>query len=164
MGSLQHSMKEFKRLLGEGTLQQAYRGLVEYMMGLRTHFMKTYPDYTVSGSIYYGYMDMTYFSIFTLATKARKLKFAVVFVYDTFRFEVWLSAANRGALAEYRQKVADSGWDKYRLVDAEQNPDAVLEHVLAAEPDFDRPEALTAQIEQGVLAFIKDVEGFLGGE
>ena len=55
-----------------------------------------------------------------------------------------MSAANRDVLAAYRQKVAEGDWRKYRLVDAEQNPDAVLEHVLAAEPDFDQPEALTA--------------------
>ena len=79
MTSLQDTMMEFKQLLGEGRLQQAYRGLMEYVMGLRTHLTKAYPDYTVSGSIYYGYMDMTYFSIVTPASKAHKLKYAVVF-------------------------------------------------------------------------------------
>jgi len=158
MGTLQDSMTDFRKQLQKGSIQQAYRGLMEYMMGLRTRFAKDYPQYDVSGGLYPGYMDMTYFSIFPPALKARKLKIALVFRYDHFSFEVWLSGANRGALAEYRQWFVARGWDKYRLVDEAENPDAVLEHMLAADPDFDDPEALTAQIEQGVVGFIEDVE------
>ncbi len=99
MGTLQDSMTDFRKQLQKGSIQQAYRGLMEYMMGLRTRFAKDYPQYDVSGGLYPGYMDMTYFSIFPPALKARKLKIALVFRYDHFSFEVWLSGANRGALA-----------------------------------------------------------------
>ncbi len=42
-----------------------------------------------------------------------------------------------------------------------QGADAILAHVLAAEPDFGNPDGLTAQIEAGTLEFIADVERFL---
>ena len=56
MASFHQSMSEYKKQLGKGVIQEAYKGLMEYMMGLRTHFAKKYPDHFVSGSIYYGYM------------------------------------------------------------------------------------------------------------
>jgi hypothetical protein len=54
MKSLQKNISEYRKQLEKGKLQKAYRGLMEYIMGLRTHFMKTYPDNIVSGNIYYG--------------------------------------------------------------------------------------------------------------
>jgi len=63
MESFQQTMCEYKNQLEKGIVQKAYKGLMEYIMGLRTHFMKKYPEYDVPGSIYFGYMDMTYFSI-----------------------------------------------------------------------------------------------------
>lgn len=91
MKSLQENMVQFRKQLAKGAIQRAYRGLIEYMMSLKTHFVNKNPDFSVSGSLYSGYMDMTYFSVFPPSLKDRDLKIAVVFVYDTFRFEVWLS-------------------------------------------------------------------------
>jgi hypothetical protein len=62
MGSFHESMNEYRKQLEKGAIQEAYKGLMEYILALRTHFKNKYPDYFVSGSIYYGYMDMTYFS------------------------------------------------------------------------------------------------------
>ena len=38
MESLQEEMLEYRRQLDKGVLQKAYRGLMEYIMGLRTYF------------------------------------------------------------------------------------------------------------------------------
>lgn len=70
-------------------------------MTLRTHFHKKYPDAFVSGSIYYGYMDMTYFSFTPKSLQQRKLKIAIVFVHESFRFEVWLAAYNKQVQQNY---------------------------------------------------------------
>ena len=85
MESFQEYMNDYRKQLEKGAIQEAYKGLMEYIMGLRTHFTKKHPDYDVSGSIYYGYMDMTYFSIFPKSMKDRKLKIAIVFLHDAFR-------------------------------------------------------------------------------
>ena len=68
------SMNEYKKQLEKGVIIEAYRGLMEYFNSLRLHFKKKYPDDSVSGSVYYGYMDMTYFSFFRKSLKHRKLK------------------------------------------------------------------------------------------
>jgi hypothetical protein len=161
MKSLQENMIEYRKQLKKGAIQKAYLGLMQYMMSLKTHFSNEYPDYSVSGSIYYGYMDMTYFSVFPGSLKDRDLKIAIVFVYDTFRFEVWLSGRNQQVLAKYWKIFKDSGWEKYKLAAQGKWADSILEHILVDDPDFSDLEALTRQIDQGASKFIKDVENFL---
>jgi len=39
MHSIRKDMEEFQRQLEKGSIQRAYRLLLSYMMGLRTHFM-----------------------------------------------------------------------------------------------------------------------------
>jgi len=72
-------INEYRKQLAKGAIQKAYQGLMEYIMNLRTHFQNNYPGYFVSGSIYYGYMDMTYFSFTPQSLKQRNLKIAIVF-------------------------------------------------------------------------------------
>ncbi len=50
MGTLQDSMTDFRKQLQKGSIQQAYRGLMEYMMGLRTASPRTYPSTTERGA------------------------------------------------------------------------------------------------------------------
>ncbi len=163
MTTLQESMAEFKEQLAKGAIQQAYQGLMQYMLGLRTHFEGQYPDYFISG-LYNGYMDMTYFSIVPPTLKDRKLKIAVVFVYQTFRFEVWLAAVNKQVQSSYWKLIRESGWKKYALVPSTKGADAILEHVLAEDANFGDTEALTKQLEAPILKFIRDVENFLSGQ
>ena len=158
------SMDEFKRQLKKGFLQEAYQGMMGYFRDLRTHFKKAYPDYSVPSNIYYGYMDMTYFSVIPDSLKRRKLKIAIVFVYDNFRFEAWLSGANRNVQAEYWKLLKESGWDKYHYASNPRTEDFVIGHILVSNPDFRDLDDLTAQIEAGTLEFIKDVEGFLSSQ
>jgi hypothetical protein len=154
-------MAEFRKQLEKGSIQKAYRGLIEYMMGLKNHFSNRYPDYSAPGSLYYGYMDMTYFSILPKSLKDRDLKIAIVFLYDAFRFEIWLSGKNKQVLAKYWKLINKSRWDKYKVVEPVKGVDSVAEHILVDNPDFSDIDALTKQIEQGTLEFIQDIESFL---
>ena len=161
MKSLQENMIEYRKQLEKGAIQKAYQGLMQYMMGLKNHFGNKYPDYSVSGSMYYGYMDLTYFSVVPGSLKARDLKIAIVFVYDSFRFEVWLSGRNQQIMAKYRTIFTESGWDRYKIAPQGKWADSILEHILVDHPDFSDLDALTRQIDQGTSKFIKDVESFL---
>lgn len=60
---LKSEMQEYHEQLKRGAIQRAYRGLMEFMLALRSSFEKKYSQYSVPGSLYTGYMDMTYFSI-----------------------------------------------------------------------------------------------------
>ena len=95
MESFHESMLEYRRQLEKGAIKEAYRGLMEFFSALRVYLKKKYPDYFVSGSVYYGFMDMTYFSFTPESIKRHKLKTAIVFIHDKFRFEDWLAGNNR---------------------------------------------------------------------
>ncbi len=161
MGSLTEYMNEYRKQLEKGDIQKAYKGLMEDIMSLRTYFQNKYPDYFVSGNIYYGYMDMTYFSFSPKSLKERNLKIAIVFIYDTFKFEVWLSGYNRNVQKQYWKLLKESGWNKYRIVPQDKGVDSILEHTLDDNPNFGNTDKLTEKIENGTLNFIKDIEDFL---
>lgn len=154
-------MNEYKKQLRTGFVQKAYRGLMEYMLGLRTFFNNKYPDYFVSGSLYYGYMDMTYFSITPISLKQRKLKIAVVFIHETLRFEVWLGGYNKQVQQKYWKLIKESGWTKYHLVATTKGVDSILEHTIVDDADFSDLAAVTKKIETEAMKFIGDVESFL---
>ncbi len=161
MGSFPGLMKQFREQLEEGDIQKAYQGLIDYIMGLRSYFERNYPDYSVSGSIYLGYMDMTYFSFFPESLKTRGLKVGIVFVYSTFRFEVWLFGYNKRVQEHYWKLFRDSGWNKYHVPSTIKGADSIVEGILAEDPDFSNLEALTRKIEKDTLNFIDEVEKFL---
>ena len=160
MGSLLEYICEYEKQLGKGVIQKAYQGLMEYIINLRTHFGKKFPDFA-PGNIYQGYMDMTYFPIFPKVLKSRKLKIALVFIHETIRFEVWLSAQNKQIQTEYRKLFKEGDWNKYRIPAASKGVDSIMEYTLADNPDFNDLYVLTKQIEKGTLAFIYDIEDFL---
>jgi hypothetical protein len=161
MESFHEYLDEYREQLEKGAIVKAYRGLMEYFMGLRTHFKNKYPDYFVSGSIYFGYLDMTYFSFTPESLKHRNLKIAIVFLHDAFRYEVWLGGYNKEVQSLYWEIFKDSGWDKYHIVSNTEGIDSILEYILVDNPDFSDLDSLTKKIERGTLKFIKDVEGFL---
>jgi hypothetical protein len=93
--------------------------------------------------------------------RSRKLKIAIVFVYDAIRFEVWLSGQNKQVQTEYLKMVKDSSWDKYRIPSTTKGVDSIVEHILVDDPDFSDLDSLKKQVERGTLEFIKDVQDFL---
>ena len=161
MVSFQESIDEYKKQLKKGAIKEAYRGLMNYFMGLRSYFKNKYPDYYVSGSLYQGYMDMTYFAFFPESLKRRKLKIAIVFIHDTVTFEVWLIGYNKQVQTKYWKLIKENNWNKYHIPSTTKGFDYIINAVLVDNPDFNDLNALTKQIEQGTLKFIKDVENFL---
>jgi len=154
-------MKEYRKQLEKGVIKEAYRGLMEYFNALRLYFKKKYPDHSVSGSVYYGYMDMTYFSFFPKSLKRRKLKIAIVFIHDKFTFEGWLAGYNKNVQTKYWKLFKESNWNNYRIPSNTKGVDSIMEYILVDNPDFSDLDTLTKQIERGALKFIEDIENFL---
>ncbi len=159
MHPIQGDVEELRRQLRKGSVQKAYRAIISFMTGLRTHFVTKYGNSAVS-SLYQGYMDMTYFALLPPSLKHRDLKVAIVFNYDAFRFEAWLAARNRKVQRQYWELAKDSHWAEYRVVTPAPGVDAVIEYDLAKDFDLDDPDALTAQIEKATAAFTKNMERF----
>ena len=156
MGSFDENMEEYRTQLEKGAIQRAYKGLMEYISSLKSYLITKYPEYSASGWIYPGYMDMTYFPLFPEALRKRKLKIAVVFLHEAFRFEIWLAGVNKGVQTQYWNLFKESGWERYHLVPPAKGVDSILEHVLVEAPDFSDLDALTGQIEKETVDFIRD--------
>jgi len=161
MESFHESMSEYRKQLQKGSISKAYKGLMEYMMDLRTSLKTRHPDFNVSGSLYFGYMDMTYFSFYPKSIKDHGLKIAIVFNHPKFTFEVWLAGVNKQVQYNYWKLFTTSGWNKYWIVPTIQGVDSVVEHVLTENPDFRDLDSLSDQIETATLKFIQDIEEFL---
>ena len=106
-------------------------------------------------------MDMTYFSFIPESLKRQKLKIAIVFIHDTYKFEVWLAGYNKQIQTKYWKLFKESDWDKYRIPSTTKGIDSIIEYILVDNPDFNKLNNLTKQIETGTLKFITDVENFL---
>ena len=160
MHSITNDVEVLRRQLEKGSIQKAYRALLSYMMGLRTHFRSSLSGSSVSG-LYQGYMDMTYFALFPPSLKHRNLKIAIVFNYEAFRFEGWLAAGNRRFQRQYWKLFKEGQWPAYRVVTPAKGIDSILECDLVIDFDLDAAEELTASIERAAVAFITDIERFL---
>ncbi|MBM3292634.1 hypothetical protein FJY84_08140 [Candidatus Bathyarchaeota archaeon] len=161
MKSFNEYMKEYKTQMEKRDIKEAYEGLMSFIQELRTYFKNKYPDYFVSGSIYYGFMDMTYFSFFPKSLKHKKLKVAIVFIHEKCRFEVWLAGYNKQVQTKYWKMLKESGWQKYQIPSTTKGIDYILESVLVENPDFNDLQKLTKQIEYETINFINEVETFL---
>ena len=152
MKALSQIIGDYTICLQQNSLQLAYKGILEFMAKLRADFIKQYPQYD-AGSMYPGYLDMSYFSLSTQSLKDKGLKLAVVYLHQSGHFEVWLSAKNRAILKTYKPAVGRILADSPALFHDPGNQDAVMEFTLASAPDFDAPAALMNTIEQGVETF-----------
>jgi len=156
----QNDMEEFRRLLARGSVQRAYRALLSYMTRLRAHFENNLADCAAS-DLYQGYMDITHFSVSPSLLKQHNLKVAVVFNYETFRFEAWLAGRNQKVKQQYRELLKSRPWPKYRVSTPATGALSILECDLATNFDLDEEDALTSTITIAAVAFINDIERFL---
>ena len=87
--------------------------------------------------------------------KAKGLKVAVVYLHEKGQFEAWLSARNREIAGQYGALSKHTDLEGVPVFHDPENPDAILECTLCADPDFEHPDRLTVKIQQGVEAFIE---------
>jgi len=160
MSEFYQQMERFQQELQKGYLQDAYKGLFSYIANIRSIFKRKYPQFSIGSSIYPGYMDMTYFSIFTPKLKERKLKIAVVFTYETFSFEVWLSGVNRAVQEINWKLIEEKQWQEYPVASDPLKEDHIIKSVLVDRAQFDKIDMMTNSIEIGTVQFVNDVERF----
>lgn len=157
---LNQAIDEYTRLLQNQEIQVAYRGILECMGMLRADCIRKFPHYDV-GSLYQGYMDMSYFSISTKLFRARGLKLALVYQHEKGQFEVWLSARNRDIAKRFASESIRKELETLPVFHDADNLDAVIECTLAAKPDFEDQAALSETLCQGAVRFMEAVSGAL---
>ena len=159
MDSLGGCIRKYKAEVNKGEIVTAYRGIMQFMTDLKKHMGKKHPECDLSSSIYFGHMDMTYFSFTPHNLAEKKLKFAIVFLHEYCRFEIWFSAANRKVQSQYRFELEGKDLGEFKI--AQGNPDAIIEWILTDEPDYDKPTVLMRQIEENTMEFIEKIKALL---
>lgn len=163
MVSINECVNDFKKELAKGEIQKAYKGIFDFLTEIKTALLDMNPDNLSSGSMYHGYLDMSYFPIITNVLKKHKLKVAVVFNYESFQLEVWLSGMNRVVSKNIWELLKKKQWNKYPLVKDIQMSDSIMECILRKKIDLERREEI-AEIRIMIESFLTDVEEFLKQE
>lgn len=154
-------VEEFRRQLAKGMIQKGYRMVFDVLSLVRISLESKGAELSVSKNIYHGYLDMSYFAVTARSLDARKLKVAVVFNYGSFRFEIWLSAANKAIQKKYWTWFDTAGYSVHPRVPDIEGQDSILEKHLERDMDFNDPAALADMIAAETIGFIGDIEGFL---
>ncbi|MDU1891411.1 MAG: hypothetical protein E6767_12050 [Dysgonomonas sp.] len=152
-------ISEYHEQMEVGIVPRAYKALMEYMMKLRTYFMDQYPDEFTVGSLYQGYMDITFFTFTPRAVKDKSLKVAIVFNHEKLHFEVWLVGQNKQMQEQYWKLFKDNSWNTYPIADTPK--DAILQAIIVRHPDFDDLDLLTELIERETVRFINYIGEYL---
>ena len=158
--SLDDDVREYTAQLRKGKIQNAYKGILTFMSGLRTHMAARYPE-AAAGGLYTGAMDMTYFALTPPELKKRNFKIAVVYLHVQNSFEVWLSGSNRKVQAETIGRLAFTHTHGYTLSRAEPGVDSILTSRIIEAPDFNQLEPLMDAIERKAEAFTRDILALL---
>ena len=161
MTSLNEYISRYRAEMQKGDVPRAYRGIIDFMLMLRTHLRKKYPELSVSGNFYQGYMDLTFFTLVPVTFEGHQLKIVLVFNHKRIAFEAWLSAVNKEVQEKYLELFRKGTWLDYRIPFSPQDSDSILECDLTTDPGFDQQDLLTGQIEKGLWKFIGEVERFL---
>ena len=135
----------YKRQLSKGEIQVAYNILLKYVMRLKVHCEKAFPEGYSFGSVSPGYLDFTYFPFFNEYLRKEKLRFGIVLNHSEMRFELWLMGQNSEIQTRHWNLLKASFWNQERT---HMPKYSVLEVILADNPDFDDMDTLTAKVTE----------------
>lgn len=156
MADLQSAIQEYTSFLQKGEIQVAYKGIMETMTMLRSNFKSLYPEFPTS-SLYFGYMDMTYFAITPPELKREKLKIAIVYLHPSMRFEAWLCGTNKSIQRIFHDRFQSMDIKGYQLSPILPDVDSILETILLQDPDFNDLPSMKEMLQKRLDGFIKDL-------
>lgn len=155
MGQTKIMMDHFKKALGTGELQKAYRHLMDVFSSLQTALRENKEAQVQTGTLYHGYLDMTYLPVTTRVLRKKGMKVAVVFDYPKFQFQLWLSAGNRKKREKAILLLEQTKVLKDSIRIAKENPDAILEQVIHEPIDFEDTQGLVRSLVAETIRFTK---------
>lgn len=132
-----------------------------FIKGFRAYLVHKYPQGHYVGSVYSNESTITYFPFTPTVLKEQQLKIAIVYNHPCNQFEVWLAGQNKTVQKKYWEFFKSSGWNAYHIPTSVETGLSIVDTMLVVHPDFSNPEALTNQIESGVMAFTDAVASAL---
>ena len=160
MQTLNDVIREYTAQLQKGQIQEAYKGIMTFMAGLKTYLQSRHTQYTTTG-LYFGYMDMTYFAFTPPELKDRNLKIAIVYLHEENKFELWLGGTNRKVQAQFIEIFKGKVIAPYKLSLVSPGVDSIIESIISEQPDFDNADELMKIIEEKTVEFANQIISLL---
>lgn len=157
---LSAAVNAYKKQMELHEIPIAYKGLMSFMLQLRTHFINKHGNGNIIGSFYQGYMDISYFPVTPITLKKKQLKIGIVFNHQKVQFELWLVGTNKKSQKNFWTALKQRNHLNYSLSKSPQ--DSIINFVMVANPNFSNVDNLIKQIEKETLAFIKNMIDKLG--
>lgn len=154
MKNFSNCVNVYQKHLKRGDIQEAYTGLVKYVMKVRSILSKNLADKFSFVTLFQGYMDYTYFYYANDFLKRRKLRLGLVLNHSKMRFEIWLLGQNLETQEKYWQFFKNTKWNKNRTVRPQYS---ILETVLVENPNFNNLDALSQQIEKTLITISDEI-------
>jgi len=161
MNPVEAALDEFKNTLSKGNIQKAYKHIFSIFNELAILVKKNSEKGINVGSIYHGYLDMSYLPITTNVLKENGLKTAVVFDYDKFCFEVWLCGMNKKIQKNIWEKIKEKKWNKYELPESIENEDSIVRKRMTEIKNYANEKETAKIIWTNLKKFVDDSESFL---
>jgi len=144
----------YKEQLDKGDIQKAYKGLIKYMLSLKSYLSKELQNSFFFGNISLGYMDYSYFPFFNEFLREEKLRFGIVLNHEKCRFELWLMGQNADIQRKYWEMLKTTKWNR----DKEMMPKySVLEVILVKTPNFNELDILSQEIEKETIRITREI-------
>lgn len=158
MSQLNDCIQIYREQLEAKAVKIAYKGIIEFMMNLKSHLSRTYPAGYFPGNFHQGYMDHTYFSFTPSSLREQKLKICIGFNHEKMHFGIWLAGQNRVIQKKYWEIFKDSDWNKFNIPSAIDKDFSIVEHVITENPDFNDLIKLTKDIDSKAMLFIEEIK------
>ena len=156
MENINDYIHELRIQIGKGKIQIGYKAILEYMLSFQSYLKKNHKDYSFPGTFYHGYMDMSYFAFIPSSFIGKGLKIAIVFNYEAFRFEIWLSGYNKEIQKKYWDYFKEKKVEKYFIPDTIKGYDSIIEDRIDI-GNFDQ-EKISLELGKRIETFVKTIE------
>ena len=149
-------IEEYCSCISQGEFPRAYRGIISALTAFKSSWEAVHSSDRV-GTLYQGYLDMSFVAVLPDALAAERLKISLVFLHPTGQFSLWLTAGNRVIQKSVSDALRAFPLGGYSLCALEPGVDAIISRDLPKPYPFDEPEQLNAFLMQAAESFRADM-------
>ena len=122
---------EFKKLIQTTRLKQGYQKIQKLLRNLRNDLVKEMMGYRFQAGVVENNMEYAYFQMQDELMKRYNLKTVVIFDYQRFSFEVWISGVNRHVQKAYQQYLQTIANETWQLTNDPLHQDYILRNLIS---------------------------------
>ena len=155
------SLQQFKKHSQDADFRAAYQGLLDFLRDTARAWEREQSDWTIK-PLYQGEFTISFIAVVSPGLADHGLKALLVFRYDCFRFQAWLTGRNRALQESAWNALKHHQWKDATLLQPSKDQPTILRTDLADGLELDQPARLQSKLKQGLFGFIQKIETELG--